>query len=80
MPRCNLPAHLENSCDNTDKVAMEIRPALRVGRNEDLRFRPSAAAYLLKPSQTDFSPFNCSTGAINLLKIFVNCVRDLLNA
>lgn len=57
VPRCNLPAHLENSCDNTDKVAMEIRPALHVGRDGDLRFRPSAAAYLLKPSQTDFSPF-----------------------
>lgn len=57
MPRGNLPAHLENSCDNTDKVAMEIRPALCVGRDEDLRFRPSAAAYLLKPSQADFTPF-----------------------
>lgn len=54
MPRGNLPAHLENSCDNTDKVAIEIRPALRVGRDEDLRFRPSAVAYPLKP---DFSPF-----------------------
>lgn len=36
---------------------MEIRPALRVGRDEDLRLGPSAAAYLLKPSQADFSPF-----------------------
>lgn len=65
-----LPAHLENSCDNADKVAMEIRPALCVGRDEDLRFRPSAAAYLLKQISL-LSPVNCSAGAINLLKMYV---------
>lgn len=70
----NLPAHLENSCDNTDKVAMEIQAALHMDRDEDQRFRPSTAAYLLKqPSLV--SPENCIAGAINLMKIF--CVRDL---
>lgn len=46
---CHFPAYLQNSCDNMDRVAMEIGPVLRVGNNEDLRFEHS--------SQTDSSLF-----------------------
>lgn len=66
MPCSNLPAHLQNSCDNMDKVAMEIRPVLCVGRDEDLRLGHSCRFLL-----------NCCTSAINRKKIFVNCIRDL---
>lgn len=58
---CYFSAHLQNSCDNMDRVAMEIGPVLRVGNNEDLRFGHSSQKQIHL-----FSPINCCTGTINL--------------
>lgn len=49
VPHSMFPAHLQNSCDNMDRVAMEIWLVLRVGSDEVLSLGHS--------SQTDSSLF-----------------------
>lgn len=44
MAGSNFPALLQNSCDNMDRVAMEIWPVLRVGSDGDVRLGHSSHA------------------------------------
>lgn len=63
----NLPAHLQNSCDNTDKVAMEIWPAWRVGSNEEQ----------LSNRVISFYPSTAALAKTNPKKAFMSRARDL---